>query len=50
MVEVPSCLDYTTTTTDRSTQLHMTASATMDRVARRMLNIAIMIQFVVYIV
>ena len=49
MVEVPSCVDYTTTTTDRSTQLHMTASATIDTVAR-VLNMAIMLQLVPYIV
>ena len=49
MVEVPSCIDYTTTTTDRSTQLHMTASATMDRVAK-MLKIAVMLQLLLNIV
>ena len=47
MVEVPSCMDYTTT--DRSTQLHMTASATMDRVAK-MLKIAVMLQLLLNIV
>ena len=49
MVEVPSCMDYTTTTTDRSTQLHMTAGATMERVGR-VINMAIMLQLVPYIV
>ena len=49
MVEVPSCMDYTTTTTDRSTQLQTTASATMERVAK-ILKIAVMLQLLPNIV